>query len=138
MTTQQADHEPKQGWKPDLSDNDKKLAAVEAAFHYRGDISLTMQDGRIITGYLFDRVIRSNHSDSIIRMVLNGSTKKTDIPLREVRELTFSGRDTAAGKSWEHWIKTYTEKKKQGLTAELLPDNLEDDDNSTNTPDTNK
>lgn len=135
MTSQQTDHDPHQGWKPDLSDPEQKLAAIEAAFNYRGDITITLTNGQNITGFLFDRHINtSNPDNSYIRFMKNGTTDKTDIPVKNINEITFSGKDTAAGKSWEHWIKTYTEKKKQGLTAELLPDNLEDDDNSTNTP----
>ena len=136
MTPQQKNQEPTQGWKPDLSDHDRKLAAIEAAFNYRGDITLTLTNGESVTGFLFDRHINTtNPENSFIRMMKIGTTDKTDIPVKNINEITFSGKDTAAGKSWEHWIKTYTEKKKQGLTAELHPDNLEDEHN---TPTTNK
>ena len=32
----------------------------------------------------------------------------------EIARLEFTGRDTAAGKSWETWVKKYVDKKKAG------------------------
>ena len=128
MTINQTDQEPQQGWKPNCADEDHKLAAIEAAFNYRGDITITLKDGTKLSGFLFDRHINDNKTlDSSVRMIINGSTQKTNIPVNNIHEILFSGKDTAAGKSWEHWINTYIEKKKQGLTAELHPDNLDEE-----------
>jgi len=34
----------------------------------------------------------------------------------DIAALAFTGRDTAAGKSWEAWMKKYAEKKAAGET----------------------
>ena len=43
-----------------------------------------------------------------------------------IAALAFSGRDPAAGKSWEAWVKKYWEKKATGgAGASLHPDSIE-------------
>jgi hypothetical protein len=39
---------------------------------------------------------------------------KLSIPYSEVAALAFTGRDTAAGKSFAAWVKKYNEKKAAG------------------------
>ena len=39
------------------------------------------------------------------------------IPYSDIAALAFTGRDTAAGKSWEAWVKKYVEKKAAGEKA---------------------
>ena len=44
----------------------------------------------------------------------------------QIAALTFTGRDTAAGKSWQAWLKKYLEKKAAGeKNIELEPENLD-------------
>jgi hypothetical protein len=47
------------------------------------------------------------------------------IPYSDVAALRFSGRDSAAGKSWEAWVRKYWEKKASGETAEIEPESLD-------------
>ena len=49
------------------------------------------------------------------------------IPLSidQVREIRFSGKDTAAGKSFDRWIQRYIEKKLAGETASIDCESLE-------------
>jgi hypothetical protein len=48
------------------------------------------------------------------------------IAYSEIAALAFSGRDPAAGKSWEAWVKKYWEKKDTGGEgASLHPDEAE-------------
>jgi hypothetical protein len=47
-----------QGWIPPLATDAEIREALEKAFDYRGDVTLTLKDGSKIEGYLFDR--RSN------------------------------------------------------------------------------
>jgi len=42
------------------------------------------------------------------------STEKLSIPFSDIAALAFSGRDTAAGKSFAAWVKKYNEKKAAG------------------------
>ena len=49
-------HEAVQGWVPELATEDELRNALEKAFDYRGDVTLTTKDGTKIEGYIFDRV----------------------------------------------------------------------------------
>jgi hypothetical protein len=42
--------------------------------------------------------------------------EKLSIPYSDIAALAFTGRDTAAGKSFAAWVKKYNEKKAAGET----------------------
>jgi len=55
------------------------------------------------------------------------SNQRTKVAYADIAALSFSGRDTAAGKSWEAWVKKYWEKKSTGDgQASLEPESLEE------------
>jgi hypothetical protein len=120
------EHENLQGrvWEP--STEEELREGLEKAFDYRGDVTITRQDGTVVEGYIFDRRVGSDLSDSVIRLFPKGDANKLTICYSDIRTLTFSGRDTAAGKSWEAWLKKYWEKKAAGeKNIELTPDKLD-------------
>jgi hypothetical protein len=120
-------HETLQGWIPELASEDELREALEKAFDYRGDVSVTRKDGANIEGYIFDRVMGKSLSDSFVRLLPKDSNQRVKITYSEIAALAFTGRDTAAGKSWEAWVKKYWEKKeKGGETPSLQPESLED------------
>jgi hypothetical protein len=47
------------------------------------------------------------------------------VPYADIAALHFSGRDTAAGKSWEAWVRKYWEKKAAGESADIEPEQLD-------------
>ena len=49
-----------EGWIPPLASDEEVRAALEKAFDYRGDITITLKTGDKIEGYIFDR--RTGHS----------------------------------------------------------------------------
>jgi hypothetical protein len=118
------EHEKLQGWIPDLGNEDELREALEKAFDYRGDITITRKDGSRIEGYLFDRRIGRTLSDSLVR-ILPANGPRVSIPYSDVAALSFSGRDSAAGKSWEAWVRKYWEKKAAGESAAIEPEALE-------------
>src|ERR1700722_11602294 len=108
-------HENLEGWIPSLATDDEIRAAFEKAFDYRGDVTLTLKDGGKVEGYIFDR--RSNGktlADCVVRLFPKNEDKKVSIPYSDVARVEFTGRDTAAGKSFETWVKKYAEKKAAG------------------------
>ena len=107
-------HENLEGWIPALASEDELRQALEKAFDYRGDITITRKDGSKIEGYLFDRRTAATLSDSVVRLYPKNSDEKTAISYADIAALAFSGRDTAAGRSWEAWMKRYAEKKAAG------------------------
>ena len=119
-------HESVQGWVPTLATEEELRIALEKAFDYRGDITLTLKDNSKIEGYLFDRTSGPSLTASFVRILPKDSTQKLKIAYADIAALAFTGRDTAAGKSWEAWVGKYWEKKASGeggLT--LQPESLE-------------
>jgi hypothetical protein len=124
---QQPDDRPHQGWTPPLHDPAARHAALSHALDYRGDVTLELTDGQVVTGYIFDR--RAGDGRSIIRMQLAEPTpdgrERLTIDYDQIARLVFTGRDPAAGKSWENWIRRYVEKKIAGERAEIAAEPLE-------------
>jgi hypothetical protein len=108
------EREELQGWIPTLASDEDVRQALEKAFDYRGDITLTLKDGRKIEGYIFDRRTGRTLAESAVRMIPSGERAKLSIAYSDIAALHFSGRDTAAGKSFEAWVKKYWEKKAKG------------------------
>jgi len=103
-----------EGWIPPLATEDEIRAALEQAFDYRGDITITKRDGVKVEGYLFDRRTGKSLADSVARVLPEGTSDTVTIPYAEIAALAFTGRDTSAGKSWEAWVRKYYEKRAAG------------------------
>ncbi len=72
---------------------------IEEAFHYRGDVTLDLTDGRQVEGYLFGR----NHDAEQVQLFLKGEPNPSLFAYSQISSLRITGEDTAAGKSWEAW-----------------------------------
>jgi hypothetical protein len=119
-------HEQLEGWIPALASDDEIRVALEKAFDYRGDVTITRKDGTKIEGYLFDRRSGASLKESLVRLYPKTSNEKISISYADIAALAFTGRDTAAGKSWEAWMKKYAAKKAAGETdISLEPEPLE-------------
>jgi len=127
-----------QGWIPQLATEADVRAVIEKAFDYRGDVTITRKaknkdkdkgqnkDGSQITGYLFDRRIGPTLDNSVVRLMLATSNQRPSIPYSEIAAIAFTGRDTAAGKSYEAWVKKYWEKREKGeKNISIEPEALE-------------
>lgn len=120
-------HETLQGWIPKLASEEELREALEKAFDYRGDVTITRKDGTKFEGYIFDRVSGGNLATSFVRVLPKDSNQRVKISYSEIAALAFTGRDTAAGKSWEAWVKKYWEKReKGGESLSLQPESLEE------------
>jgi hypothetical protein len=114
-----------QGWVPELAAENEIREALEKAFDYRGDVTITKKDGTIIEGYIFDRKSALSLHDSLVRVLPKDSNQRQSISYADIAAVVFSGRDTAAGKSWEAWVRKYWEKRAAGETYNLSPDTQE-------------
>ena len=109
-----------EGWVPPLASDAEIHEAFEKAFNYRGDVTITRKDGSKLECYVFDR------AKSCVRVIPKESFEKLSIPYSEIAGLAFTGRDTAAGKSWEAWVRKYWEKKNAGeKNIALAPDSID-------------
>lgn len=115
-----------EGWIPELATDAEIREALEKAFDYRGDVTITLKQGDVVEGYIFDRRTGSSLTDSLVRIIpAKGDRVKRSVVYSDIAALAFSGRDTAAGKSFEAWMKKYWEKKAAGekniqIEAEVL------------------
>ena len=107
-------HHKVEGWVPELATEDDLRAALEEAFDYRGDVTITRKDGSRVEGYVFDRRSGATLAESVVRVIPQDGSGKIAIPYSDIAGLAFTGRDTAAGKSWEAWVRKYWEKKAAG------------------------
>lgn len=111
MTT--TEEGPRQGLDVALGDDrDKREQVIAWTLSYRGDVTLVLKDESTVEGYVFDRT-----DDDLIRIEPKDGGPGMRIAVSDVRSIRFTGRDTAAGKSFDRWIKTYVEKTLGGETA---------------------
>jgi hypothetical protein len=120
------EHHKIEGWVPELATEDDLRHALEEAFDYRGDVTITIRDGNRVEGYIFDRRQGSTLANSVVRLIPQNSSQKISVPYSEIAAVAFTGRDTAAGKSWEAWVRKYWERKAAGEKGIALePEALE-------------
>lgn len=119
-------HDTVEGWVPDLATEEELRVALEKAFDYRGDVTLTLKDNSKIEGYVFDRVAGNSLANSFVRVMPKQANQKLRIAYADIAALSFTGKDTAAGKSWEAWVRKYWQKKASGEgLLNLEPESLE-------------
>jgi hypothetical protein len=120
------EREQLEGWVPELASDAEVRGALEKAFDYRGDITITRKDGSQVQGYLFDRRTGATLADSMVRVMPSDGSGRVSIAYAEVAALAFTGRDSAAGKSFDAWVKKYWEKKAAGeKNIQIEPEKLD-------------
>jgi len=120
------EHAKLEGWIPQLASDDEVRDALEKAFDYRGDVSITLKNGEKIEAYIFNRHTGASLADSWVQYFTPSAPEKRTLNYAEIARLEFSGKDRAAGKHWEDWVKAYNEKKAAGeKNIALHPDALE-------------
>ena len=120
------EHEKLEGWVPALASEEETRRALEKAFDYRGDVTITRKDGTTVEGYVFDRKSGPSLAESLVRVLPRTSNQRVMIPYSDIAALAFTGRDTAAGKSWEAWLRKYWEKRASGeQNIGIIPESLE-------------
>jgi hypothetical protein len=119
-------HDSVEGWVPSLASEEEIRDALEKAFDYRGDVTITQKDGTRLEGYLFDRADGATLAESFVRLLPKDGNERVRISYADIAALAFSGRDPAAGKSWEAWVRKYWAKKTIGVgEASLRPEALD-------------
>jgi hypothetical protein len=119
-------HERLEGWIPELAREEDIRQALEKAFDYRGDVTITRRDGTKLEGYVFDRRTGSSLSDSFVRIIPSNARERLSVPYSDIAALRFSDRDPAAGKSFDAWVRKYWEKRAAGeKNIQIAPEALE-------------
>jgi hypothetical protein len=120
------EREQLEGWVPALASDAEVCEALEKAFDYRGDITVTRKDGSKVEGYLYDRRTGASLAESIVRIMPSDRGSRVNVPYSDIAAIAFSGRDTAAGKTFDAWVKKYWEKKAAGeKNIQIEPEKLD-------------
>jgi hypothetical protein len=121
-----AEHENLQGWMPVIASDDQLHEVLAKAVDYRGDVTLTLKSGESIEAFIFNCKSGPTLEDSYVQYFTPTSPEKRKVGYAEIASLAFTGKDRAAGKHWEDWVKKYNEKKAAGETnIGLAPEALE-------------
>ncbi len=119
------EHEELEGSVPVLATGEDLKNALEKAFDFRGDVTITLKSGEKIEAYIFNRFTGATLADSWVQFFTPKSEEKCKLAYDQIARLEF-GKDRAAGKHWEDWVKAYNEKKAAGeKNIGLVPDALE-------------
>jgi hypothetical protein len=98
-------------------------AALDAARDYRGDVTLELSGGTQIEGFVYDR--SGGATDRKVRLLPKDGGPRQSIPETSILAIAFTGKDAAAGKTWENWVKRYAEKRLAGEKACLESERLD-------------
>jgi len=121
-----AEHEYLEGWVPTLATDADLRDALEKALDYRGDVTLTLKSGECIEAFIFNCKSGPTLAESWAQYYTPTAPEKRKVGYAEIASIEFSGKDRAAGKHWEDWVKKYNEKKAAGETnIGLAPEVLE-------------
>jgi hypothetical protein len=119
-------HENLEGWVPALASDEDLRQALEKALDYRGDVTLTLKNGERIVAFIFNCKTGPTLAESWAQYFTPEAPEKRKVGYAEIARIEFSGKDRAAGKHWEDWVKKYNERKAAGETnISLAPDSLE-------------
>ena len=97
---------------------------LQAACSFRGDVTLELKDGSAIEGYVFD-LKRTNASPHAVRILPKDGRARMTVEQSTIQTLCFTGKDAAAGKTWENWMRRYAQMKLQGEVAGIESETLE-------------
>jgi len=79
-----------------------RIEAIDKAFDYRGDVTLTLSNGQLLEGYMFNR--NASAVPPRVEVFVKGSDEPRVIPYSDINAIAFTGKDTADGKSWDAWV----------------------------------
>lgn len=115
------------------------LDALEKAFDYRGDVTITLTatsamgalggEGTTVAGYIFDRSRGATLGQSRVRLMVAPpdprAGQKVAIPFSQIAGVEFTGKDAAHGKTFENWVRRFTETRLKGERAGIESERLD-------------
>ena len=120
------EHEQLEGWIPEVASEDDLRNALEKAFDYRGDVTITTKAGKRIEAFIFNRRTGTTLAESYVQYFEPNVNGKQKLSYADIARLEFTGKDRAAGKHWEDWVKAYNERKAAGeKNIALHPDRID-------------
>lgn len=68
-------------------------AQIDAAYDYRGHVTITFTDGKTVVGYLFNRVL--DGADPFVEYYPKDSDERARVPAATIAKVELTGKDFA-------------------------------------------
>jgi hypothetical protein len=91
-----------EGWMPEPDAELSLTRIIDLAFDYRGNTTVILQDGAELHGYVSNRDAEAD--TPYLEMFDAEGAGPHRVPYADVRTIHFTGKDTAAGKSYAAWL----------------------------------
>jgi hypothetical protein len=91
-----------EGWTPEPDDALPLARIVDLAFDYRGNTTVFLRSGATLYGYISNR--DADAPAPYLEMFDGEGAGPHRIAYADVRTIHFTGKDTAAGKSYAAWL----------------------------------
>ncbi len=115
-----SDHTTLAGMVVDTSDPEALRRTLDHELSYRGDVTITRRStGVTIEGFLFDCTSQASPAQSAVRLIPKDGSEHVTIRGNDIARIEFGGKDPAAGKSFQTWVKKYVAKKLAGESANI-------------------
>jgi hypothetical protein len=108
------EHSNLEGWIPPLATEAELRQALAKALDYRGDVTFTLKSGERVEAFVFNCQLGPTLADCWVQYFAPTAPEKRRLNYAEITRLEFTGKDRAAGKQWEDWVKKYAERKAAG------------------------
>ncbi len=89
-----------QGWAPLIGVETTVGEVVDRAFDYRGDVTVVTASGGELVGYVYNR---DSHVAQPYLQMFDADGASHTFRYSDIRAIRFTGKDTAAGTSYEAW-----------------------------------
>lgn len=104
-----------EGWVPEISEALPLSRVIDLAFDYRGNTTVVRTDGTRLEGYVFNR--NAEAPQPFIQVFDATGGGPYTIRYSEIRSISFTGKDTAAGNSYAAWVRRKAEERAQHAPA---------------------
>jgi hypothetical protein len=91
-----------EGWAPEPGPDLPLARIVDLAFDYRGNTTIVRRDGTELEGYVFNR--DADVPDPYLELFDRDGGGPYRLRYAEIWTIRFTGKDTAAGKSYAAWL----------------------------------
>ena len=68
---------------------------IEAAYDYRGHVTLTLNDGKTVEGFLFNREVTPLRGEPYVEVIRKDSDERVRFAAKDVKSIEITGKDFA-------------------------------------------
>lgn len=79
---------------------------IEAAFDYRGHVTVTLKDNTAVEGFLFNRQFSDpkRQTEGFVEMIIRNKDESRRIAIADIQSIALTGEDCAAGNSYADYL----------------------------------